>query len=143
MRTTNDSRWARVHELPRRPFSKLSRLDLPQTPGVYALYRHGKPVYVGKATRQSLRNRVWKSHRGRGKSMSNSALRRNVAESLGIASASAIKSGAHPIEDDELRRVNDWLDGCEIVWIALDTPEAATALEDALKAENLPPLTKQ
>jgi len=48
-------------------------------------------VYVGKA--KSLSSRLGKAHPGRGVSMTNSALRRNVAEHLGIAAANDIKTG--------------------------------------------------
>jgi hypothetical protein len=62
--------------------------DLPgESPGVYTLYRDGAPTYVGLAEKQSLRGRFWGSHRSRGVSMTGSALRRNVAEHLGIATA--------------------------------------------------------
>ena len=49
--------------------------DLPVDPGVYALYRDGDRKYVGKA--DSLRDRVWKNHSGRGQLMTTSAMRRN------------------------------------------------------------------
>lgn len=135
--------WKRVDDLPRHPFASLERAALPDAPGVYAFYRDGKRMYVGKATRQTVRDRVWKCHRGRGKSMGNSAFRRNVAEMLGIASARAIKKGAHAISDDEVQRVNGWLDACELACVALSSAASATAVEDALKAEFMPPLTKQ
>jgi hypothetical protein len=135
--------WKRVDNVPRHLFASLERTALPDAPGVYAFYRDGDRVYVGKATRQTVQDRVWKCHRGRGKSMGNSALRRNVAEMLGIASARAIKTGAHAISDDEVQRVNSWLDACELACVALDSAASATAVEDALKAEFMPPLTKQ
>jgi excinuclease UvrABC nuclease subunit len=139
----NVSNWTAVDALPRRPFDELLRGELPAAPGVYAFYRDGRAVYVGKATKQTLRDRVWKCHRGRGKSMGNSALRRNVAENLGIASSSAIKSGAHQITDEEVERVNAWVGQLEITWITAATPAAATRMEDALKIEARPHLTKQ
>jgi hypothetical protein len=38
--------------------------------------------------------------------------------------------------------VRDWLDGCHIAWLRCPTKPDAKALEDALKAEFIPPLTK-
>ena len=55
--------------------------DLPVGPGVYALYGDGDRMYIGKA--DSLRDRVWKNHSGRGQLMTTSAMRRNIAEHLG------------------------------------------------------------
>jgi hypothetical protein len=70
---------------------------------VYALYRGDKPQYVGKS--KCLQKRVWKNHGGRGLSMGTSAMRRNVAELLGIAHAGDIKEGRHHTTVKEAARV--------------------------------------
>jgi hypothetical protein len=127
---------------PRQSFAKLAASDLPDQPGVYAFYRGGVPVYVGKADRQSLRGRVWKSHRGRGTSMTNSALRRNVAAMLGIAAAADIKALRYTPTTEDAKLVNAWIDACEIAWIACSDGFEASRLEDDLKVEHKPPLTK-
>ncbi len=121
--------------------SGLKQSDIPPSPGVYALYRRGRPMYVGKAT--SRQDRVWKNHSGRGTGMGTSALRRNVAEHLGIATAKDIKDRIYKVTDAEASRVRRWLDGCEIAWRECETEAAAKALETAMKAEYLPPLTKK
>jgi hypothetical protein len=54
--------------------------DVPTDAGVYAWYRDGVAIYVGKAV--SLRARVWGNHLGRGSVMTSSAFRRNVAAHL-------------------------------------------------------------
>lgn len=118
----------------------LREADIPISAGVYALYRDGEPMYVGKA--KCLRNRVWKNHGGRGLGMGTSAMRRNVAEYLGIASAADIKAKRHRITADEATRVRTWLDGCEIAWRECADEAAAKTLEAKMKAEYLPPLTK-
>jgi len=133
--------WSQIGEHRRRSMSSLKKEDIPLEPGVYALYRSGKRMYVGKA--KCLQDRVWKNHSGRGPGMSSSALRRNVAEHLGIASAKDIKEGLHRVSPDEVKRVRTWLDGCEIVWRERATEAAAEALEKAMKKEYKPPLTKQ
>ena len=97
-------------------------------------------MYVGKA--KSLSSRLGKAHRGRGVSMTNSALRRNVAEHLGIAAANDIKTG-RVVTRAEAAQVNVWLDECEASWLVADDEAAAVALEEAFKREWLPPLTKQ
>lgn len=125
-------------------FDLLRSDDLPHPqPGVYAFYRNGDPQYVGLAERQSLRGRIWGSHRGRGVSMTGSALRRNVAEHLGIADAGDIKKRLYKPFPAEAARVVAWIDACEIAWIACGSAQEARQLERALKFEWMPPLTKR
>jgi len=62
--------------------ASLRSSDIPESPGVCALYRDDSRMYVGKA--DCLRDRIWKNHSGRGAVMTGSAMRRNVAEHLGI-----------------------------------------------------------
>lgn len=126
---------------PHRSMAKLGAADVPSAPGVYALYRDHRPVYVGKAG--SLRDRVWGNHSGRGTSLTGSALRRNVAEHLRISTATAIKKGEYRPTHEDVARVRDWLDGCEVAWMVTDSEPAAVALERALKAEHKPLLTKR
>lgn len=121
--------------------SSLEKEDIPLDPGVYALYRSGKPMYVGKA--KSLQGRIWKNHSGRGLGMGTSAMRRNVAEHLGIATANDIKKELYRVGAEEAGRVRAWLDRCEIAWRKCPTEAAAVKLEKAMKAEYLPPLTKR
>ena len=115
--------------------------DLPESPGVYALYRQRKRMYVGKAS--DLRHRVWKNHSGRGPVMTTSAMRRNVAEYLGIATADDIKERRYQPTPAEVRAVRDWLDGCDIAWVKCESSAAAKDLEDDFKREYMPPLTKR
>jgi predicted GIY-YIG superfamily endonuclease len=118
----------------------LTRGDVPTSPGVYALYRHGTRMYVGKAAR--LIDRVWRKHSGRGRVMTGSAMRRNVAQHLGIASANDIYTGAYQPTPHELARVRRRLDSCEIAWRECADDDAAVKLERAMKQEYRPPLTK-
>jgi len=120
--------------------ASLRKDDIPLSRGVYAVYRRDKRMYVGKAT--CLQARVWKNHSGQGVGMGSSALRRNVAEQLGIAGAKDIKEGRHRITDEEAKRVRTWLDGCDIAWRECANHAAAKDLETAMKAEHKPPLTK-
>jgi hypothetical protein len=133
--------WSRMNARPRRPMRELVASELPETPGVYALYRGTQPMYVGKA--DCLRDRVWKNHSGRAAVMTGSALRRNVAEHLGIATAADIKARWYQPTPEEVRAVRDWLDGCDIAWVECESKAAAKSLEDAFKAEHKPPLTKR
>jgi hypothetical protein len=133
--------WSAFNTRPRLDVSHISQLDLPVAPGVYAFYRDGQPVYVGKAT--SLRARVWTNHLRRGASMTNSAFRRNVAAFLGIASPADIKARRYQPSADDAARVWAWVTDCEIAWIESATELEAVLLEEALKAESMPPLTKR
>jgi hypothetical protein len=133
--------WSEMHNRKRRSMRTLQKADLPTAPGVYVLYRDGAPMYVGKAT--SLQDRVWKNHSGRGLRMGSSAMRRNVAEYLGIAKAKDIKSGIHRITVEEAASVRTWLDDGEIAWRECRDAAAAEKLESEMKAEYRPPLTKR
>jgi hypothetical protein len=75
--------------------------------------------------------------------MTGSALRRNVAELLGIASARDIKQRLFEPTPEDAARVVAWIDECEITWIACADSVEASNLERALKAEWKPPLTKR
>lgn len=137
--------WNDMDQQPRLQGAEITRADLPESPGVYAWYRNGKPIYVGKATgRQGLRQRVWNNHlrQGRG-AISGSAFRRNVAEHLGYGRASAIKADPVSLSDDAIEAVNAWVRGCELAFMQTDDGEAALEMERDLKAEHKPPLTKR
>jgi hypothetical protein len=81
--------WTSMNAQPRRHAAELRKHELPDEPGVYAWYRDGDAIYVGKA--DSLKDRLAR-HLGRGRVMTSSAFRRNVAEHLGISTATLIKS---------------------------------------------------
>lgn len=81
--------WNTMNDRPRRSARSLSGSDVPTSPGVYAWYRDGTPIYVGRAIgRDGLRGRVWKNHLQTGNDLSRSSFRRNVCEHLGIAPTS-------------------------------------------------------
>ncbi len=74
---------------------------------------------------------------------SGSAFRRNVAEHIGIATSAVIKSGAVFLTDDQLAAVRAWIIGCEVAWLSCATGAEAVELENRLKAEFRPELTKR
>jgi len=75
--------------------------------------------------------------------MTNSALRRNVAEALRIASSADIASGRYRPDAADAARVVGWLASCDAAWLTCSTEQEAVDLEDNLKREWLPPLTKR
>lgn len=133
--------WATMDLRPRRHVPGLRAVDVPLDPGVYAWYRDGRPVYVGKAA--ELRDRVWSRHLGRSRTLGTSAFRRNVAEHLGFGAPDAIKAGAIRLDPGQLAAVRAWIEGCEVAWITCRSEAEAITLETAMKAEWLPPLTKR
>lgn len=120
--------------------SGLTKAALPTTPGVYALYREGGRMYVGKAT--SLRTRVGAQHCAKGASMTNSALRRNICQHLGIAAAADIKARRYNTTLDDAGHVSDWLAGCEFAWIECASAAGALELEQAMRQEFKPLLNR-
>jgi len=82
--------WVAMDARPRRKPADVLNAGIPTDPGVYAWYRRGGAIYVGKA--DSLQQRLWSNHLGRGRVMTGSAFRRNVAQHLGIATANDIKT---------------------------------------------------
>lgn len=133
--------WNDMDRQPRTSMASIAADEIPVSPGVYALYRGRTRMYVGKA--DSLRNRVWKNHSGRGAVMTGSALRRNIAEHLGISTAADIKARRYQPSPEEVDAVLAWLDGCHIAWITCESTAKARELENQLKAEYRPPLTKR
>lgn len=107
---------------------------------MYAFYRDGEAVYVGKAA--SLRARLWTNDLRRGASMTNSAFRRNVANELGIATAADIKSRRYVTTADDAARVTEWIAGCDLAWIECATELEAVRGEAELKVELKPRLTR-
>jgi hypothetical protein len=133
--------WDRMDAQPRRLASELRRSDVPLAAGVYAWYRDGQPVYVGKA--DELRGRAWSNHMGQSSSMGTSAFRRNVAEYLGYGAPADIKAKRIRLTAEQLADVRAWIVACHVAWIESPDAAAAKRLEAAMKTEWMPPLTKQ
>jgi hypothetical protein len=133
--------WDRMDAQPRLQARTLTSADVPLKPGVYAWYRRGRAVYVGKA--DELRGRAWGNHMGQSSTMGSSAFRRNVAEHLGFGSPADIKSKRVRLTPEHLAEVRAWILGCSVAWIVCRTIPTAWRLEATMKAEWIPPLTKR
>ncbi len=124
-----------------RPAISLTREAVPAAPGVYAWYRSGKRMYVGKAN--SLRARLWGNHLGQSIAPSSSAFRRNVAEHLGFGEPAALKLRRVRLTERQLANLRKWIVGCQVAWLTCSSGAAAAVLERRLKIEFKPPLTKR
>lgn len=133
--------WVRLDGQPRLSARDLRAIDLPTDPGVYAWYRHGRAVYMGKA--DDLHARVWRNHLGQGHSVGTSAFRRNVAEHLGFGSSADIKAKRIKLRADQLAILRAWILTCRVAWIVCRSTAEAVRLEARLKAEWMPPLAKR
>ncbi len=65
--------------------------------------------------------------------MMNSALRRNVAKVLGIASSAEIKERRYLPAAEDVLRVSDWIRSAEIAWIECESEQEAIDLEEAMQ----------
>lgn len=129
---------------PRRAAEKLAGQDIPTSPGVYAWYREGEPVYSGRAIgKTGLHERLWGNHLKKGNDLSRSSFRRNVCEFLGIAPTSTTTVRPTLMTTAEVEPVNQWIRECEVAWIECDSAPEAEALEKGLHAEWMPPLSRR
>lgn len=122
---------------PRHRNADLARSDLPAAPGVYAWFKDGSCVYVGKAT--DLQNRLSR-HRSTSLDLSRSTLRASVAVAeLGVTRQHA-RSRPSVMTPEQIAVVTAWFRIAEVAWIECPTPADASKLEDGLRSAWLPPL---
>jgi hypothetical protein len=115
---------------------------IPAAPAAYAVYRNGERMYVGETG--NLHSRVIKYHLGRSpSSIMNSALRRNLAQHLGIAAADDIRAARRGLNESERERMRAWLLECEIAWTEHGDKASARAHQRELLTEFVPPLNRK
>lgn len=135
--------WDAMNSRPRVRASACRLSDVPSAPGVYAWYRSGEPIYVGRAIADGgLRKRL-RRHLATVSDLSHSAFRRNVCDHLGIASTGVTRVRPPLLVKDQVDAVNAWVAECEIAWVECATRDGAAALETAMKGEWKPPLTRR
>ena len=136
--------WQRMNSQPRRTAASLTRKDVPTRPGVYAWYRDGEAVYSGRALGgDGLHGRIWKNQLRTGDDLSRSSFRRNVCEHLGVAPTSRTTIRPTVMTAADIEPVNRWISECEVAWIECQSASEAEALEKALHAEWMPPLSRR
>lgn len=129
--------WSNLLAKPRRLATEVRRSDVPERPGVYAWFRDGECVYIGKAS--DLRSRLG-THLGTSLDLSRSTLRSWVAvRELGLA-REYTRRRPTVMTNEQVAVVNAWIRGCELAWMNSDTREDAAALEARLLAAHRPPI---
>lgn len=137
------SLWERMHVQPGREVRTFSAATAPASPGVYAFYRDGVAMYIGRAvTDGGLRSRL-RTHRSTGVDLSHSSFRRNVAEHLGVAPTSITRMRPPQLTEDQVAPINEWIAACTVRWLTAASVDAAKQLEDDIKSELKLPLTKR
>lgn len=131
--------WRTLLARPRHPNSTLSRADIPTSPGVYAWFKQGSCVYVGKAT--DLRSRLSR-HRSTSLDLSRSTLRASVAVlELGVTRHHA-RLRPTVMTREQVATITAWFNSADVAWIECPTPAEASSLEDRLRAAWMPPLNR-
>lgn len=135
--TSSNAEWQAVLERPRRLARHVDRRDIPAGPGVYAWFRDGDCVYLGKAS--SLRSRL-NTHLGTSLDLSRSTLRSWIAvRELGLDRAHT-RHRPTRMTSDQVAVVNDWIGACDLAWVETATKEEAAALESRLLGAWRPPI---
>lgn len=120
----NSDVWQDVDSLERYDVADISSLvrnvadldnDLYYTDS-YVLYHQGEPVYA-RGEEGGLFSQLEVDFALDDRTPKKSDLFRRVAEELNIAFAETIKQGKHRLADDEVVRIREWLDGCEIAFL--------------------------
>lgn len=131
--------WGQIEQASRRRAGDLPLADAPREPGVYAWFRDGQCVYVGKAS--DLRQRLG-THLRTSIDLSRSTLRATVAErELGVSRTTA-RARPSVMTPEQVAVVNRWLADCDIAWITCPSPLAAAELERHLRRGRLPVLNR-
>ena len=123
------------------PLAILKGDDIPSDPGVYALYRGDDRMYVGKAALPA-KPRLEEPLRSR-RGHDWLALRRDVAEHLGIATAAEIKARRYqPTSVSSSTSGSGWR-CARSHGVLADSHSDAIDLEIGMKREHKPTLTKR
>lgn len=102
--------WQRLLEAPRFHAGLLDLADLPTSPGVYAWFRDGEPIYAGRAlTKGGIRTRVGRRHLDTSADLSHSSFRRNVCEQLLRAATDVSRRRPSVMTVEQVAAVNEWI----------------------------------
>ncbi|RKS80660.1 hypothetical protein CLV35_0249 [Motilibacter peucedani] len=134
--------WSLLLERPRTRSAELTGRAVPTAAGVYAWFHLGEPVYVGMTgAKGGLRGRLGR-HRGAGRDLSRSSLRRNVAAHLLGIPTTVSRQRPSVVSEQDADVVTAWIRDLEVAWVEQPDAAAAAALEHDLLAEWQPPLNR-
>ena len=134
---STSSEWAALLSATRFATGTLSRSEIPRSPGVYAWFRDGECVYVGKAS--NLRRRIG-THLSTSLDLSRSTLRASVAvTTLGITRKHA-RSRPTVMTPEQIAVVTAWFAAAEVNWLECKTRDEAHSLEGRLRKSWMPSL---
>lgn len=129
--------WQDIISRRRRLAGTVQRADVPSQPGVYAWFRGGECVYLGKAS--DLRSRL-ASHLASSLDLSRSTLRSWIAvRELGLT-REYTRRRPTVMTGEQVAVVNEWINTCELAWTTTGTKEEAAALESRLLRRWRPPI---
>jgi len=137
MTSPSSPEWDAVLARPRQSAATVQRGDLPKAPGVYAWFRDGECVYLGKAS--NLRSRLG-THLGTSLDLSRSTLRSWVAVRELNLTREYTRRRPTVMTDGQVAIVTQWIRGCDLAWITTASSADATSLEDQLLAAWRPPI---
>ena len=116
---------------PRHSASVVQRRDLPEDPGVYAWFRGGECVYLGKAS--NLRSSLG-THLGTSLDLSRSTLRSWVAVRELHLAREYMRRRPTVMTNEQVAIVTQWIRSCDFTWIISASGAEAATLEAKLLA---------
>lgn len=135
--TPQSENWITIQSQHRHRAGSVAPARIPRDPGVYAWFRDGNCVYLGKAS--SLRSRL-STHLATSLDLSRSTLRSWVAvRELGLE-RTYTRRRPSVMTPDQVRVVTAWIHSCELAWVETDSAVSAAALESALLKHWRPPI---
>ncbi|WP_374113575.1 GIY-YIG nuclease family protein [Microbacterium sp. zg.B48] len=137
MTSPSTPEWNVVLAQPRQPASTIQRGDVPDGPGVYAWFRDGDCVYLGKAS--NLRSRLG-THLGTSLDLSRSTVRSWVAVRELNLTREHTRRRPTVMTDEQVAIVTEWIRSCDLSWVTSASSEEAASLEAKLLAAWRPPL---
>lgn len=125
------SLWASLYATVR-PVAALDREQVPASPGILALYRDDRVVWMGKSA--NLKATISQVFAANGPSAV-SPLRRKVAAFLGLSTPGAIAAGLFKPSSEDHARISRWIRETSIAWLACATEAETQTAEARLSAE--------
>jgi len=129
--------WNALLARPRQSAATVQRRDLPDAPGVYAWFRDGECVYLGKAS--NLRSRLG-THLGTSLDLSRSTLRSWVAVRELNLTREYTRRRPTVMTDGQVAIFTQRVRSCDLAWMTTASSGDAASLEARLLAVWRPPI---